>query len=604
MAEDRYKILKQIDDVWANSVPIIVPQITILEDLYTGKKIVRVTIRNIGPKIIQFVKLSLAFLDNQENIKSEIECEYNNLDLKINQESTSEINLDFASFDLKNQIQITLHQMNFEKEEKLNSTTILKKMIKNPLSNLDELDEQYKREIHKITSPKTTVNNKYEKSNGFWQCSCGNYYFDTIDICPNCKIEKLDFEKIGTKEYLENELNLYRKKQQEIKEETIKKAKTVGNHTLKIAIITGVAIILGIILVLVGKNAITKKLIKENKIDIALKLDSNLFSHYKDYMNDLANQYHTQNNYEQEAKLLKNVCEYALEEEYFSKLLEAQYQYILQQYDKQDYEKAYLYLEEVLTNAQYQTNEDLRNKATIIKYHVGLKEFEKGQYENAKNLLENLNYEDSEQKLDIAKYHLAKLKCENKEYKQAKELIESMKNPYEDSQNILQEANYGYAIWLIDQEKYEDAYRLLVAMKEYKESQQHIYTIATTQYNEFKNTNNDSLFYLNKIKDKFTMIAGYADASNFIAEIEEALKWHGTWHNAAFSSNVYYKYDIKCNYFKNTITVPGLTKKVDIKLQKVGDKFVSTTGDTQFFRQGEYLIYQSDVTTSGLKYIR
>ena len=129
MAEDRYKILKQIDDVWANSVPIIVPQITILEDLYTGKKIVRVTIRNIGPKIIQFVKLSLAFLDNQENIKSEIECEYNNLDLKINQESTSEINLDFASFDLKNQIQITLHQMKIVKEDKLNTTTKLKQMI-------------------------------------------------------------------------------------------------------------------------------------------------------------------------------------------------------------------------------------------------------------------------------------------------------------------------------------------------------------------------------------------------------------------------------------------------------------------------------------------
>ena len=579
MENERYKVINKIDYYLFNKeIPLIVTELNTSEDVYIGKEVLNVTVRNIGARIVKSIKFTFAFFDNLGNLKDKVEYNIENLELRTNMENSFTCNVDSVKIDKKDFPKVIINEMKFEKAEIDNNSYCLD-IIKeiDLVQQLGNLKEQYKREVNDINT-EVNVKAKYNNFEDYWNCVCGNYYFNDIDSCPKCKISKQKLEEITNEEYLKKKLDEYEKRQAEIREKTINEAKKVGNKTAKIAIIIAIAIVIGVIAFFVGKDIMVKNMLKESNVSGAVRLNNNVLSSYKDYLNKLIDDYDTANKIDEELKLLENISEYSTDSTYSKKFIEVQYKYVLKEYESKNYENAYKYLDNVLKSDKYKKDEDLSKKAVEIKYNKALKYIDKEKYEEAKQLLENMEYEDSKSRLDICNYHLASIKLKNKNYKEAKEQFESMNAPYENSEELLKDAKYNYAI---------------------------------QRYEKYKKDNSYEISTLESIKDEFVGISGYKDAKKYLDDLTEALKWHGVWHNTAFGEEYYYHYDIKFNYFTSTLTSSGISgKKVDTKYEKSGDKYVwsmsvvgnATMGET-LSKQGDILIRDSGSSTK-LKYRR
>ena len=79
-----------------------------------------------------------------------------------------------------------------------------------------------------------------------------------------------------------------------------------------------------------------------------------------------------ENNIDGEIELLKNIYEYDFSNKFYEEIIEAQYKYILKEYENQNYEKAYLYLDNVIENEKYKNNSELLEKAKVIRYYKAL----------------------------------------------------------------------------------------------------------------------------------------------------------------------------------------------------------------------------------------
>lgn len=576
MTDDRYKIIKQVEDVFISNIPLIVNKIVICKDLYTDKKIIKISIKNIGTKKINNAKLFIQFINNNGKEKERIDFVFNDIDLKNNQEEILEVNIEFKEINNNDMFKVVIYEIEIESQKESQEIVLNRVKREQSIFLQEKLGEQYKREISLISNKFINIKNQYEKFDKIWHCVCGNYSFEDINVCPECNLKREELEKITDKKYLENKLEEYEKKQAEIRDKTIKEAKRVGNKTLKIAIIVIVAVIIGIVAFLIGKDVFVKKMLKENNIEQAIRINNNVLNDYKDYIYNLIGEYDKNNDVDNEILLLSNINEYALDNEYADKYIEVQYKYIIKEYENENYENCYIYLEKVLENDKYKNDSELLEKATVIKYHKALSYIEQEEYEKAKEILINIEYSDSKSKLDITNYNIAKKKLNNKQYKEAKELFEQMNEPYEDSNELLKDAKYNYAL-----ERYE----------------------------KYKTSNSYETSTLEQLRDEFSSIGEYKETIKYLSEISDALKWHGVWHNVAFGENYYYYYDIKFNYFTKTLTSHGLTGSVDEKYEKDGDRFVSNSyiSTSILYKQGEILVSTSQInggSNTELKYKR
>lgn len=586
MDNERYKIINQINcKLYNKETPVIIDNFTTLEDLYTDKEVFSITIRNIGKKIIQYIAFNTEFYDDLGNVKDNKQYVFENLELKTNGEKNFICDFDSLKVDKKDMPKIIICKIRFETSEKIEKNLILEDLIDiDSLENLGNLKEQYKREIREINNS-INITTKYHDYEKYWHCVCGNYYFNDMNNCPSCKIKKEDLEKITNKNYLEEKLKEYEQKQAEIREKTIQTVKKAGNKTIKITIIIIIAIIIGIIAFLIGKDIIIKDKLNKSDISSAIRIDNDVLNNYKDYIQKLIEKYENNNNIDEELKLINNINEYNLKGEYANKLIDVQYKYILKEYENKEYSNAYKYLDNVLNSDKYENDSNFLKIANEIKYYKALELIDNEDYENAKLLLENLEYEDSKNKLDIANYYIGKKYLNNKQYKEAKEIFEKINTPYLDSDELLKESKYNYVI---------------------------------EQFEKYKTNNSYEISTLKNILNEFNNVSNYKESNNYISEIEDALKWHGTWHNIAFGENYYYYYDIKFNYFTGTLTSQGLnSKKIETKYKKENDKFVDDfsvdvgtsniyTSKDVLYLKGDNLIHRFTIggSTDELKYKR
>ena len=166
MSNDRYKILRKIRDVFMNDIPIIVNEITISEDSYTDKKLIKTKIKNIGLNTVSKVKLFLEFLDTNGKVKEKIPFIHENIELKNNCETELEINIEFKNIDLNNEIKVIVSEIEFENAETINKETILEKHNEiDIISNLGDIGEQSKKEVYSIASQQIKNKEKEKEEN-------------------------------------------------------------------------------------------------------------------------------------------------------------------------------------------------------------------------------------------------------------------------------------------------------------------------------------------------------------------------------------------------------------------------------------------------------
>ncbi len=317
MLNDRYKLLKTINDVFKNDVPIIITEIIIKEDSYTDKRIIETKIKNIGLQTINEVKLILEFIDYKENSKEKIPFIYENINLKNNCEISLEVNIEFKNIDLSNKIKVTISKIEFENTQKIEKEIELKQYNdSNLISDWREIGEQYKRELYSINNKQFDVKNKYEEFETIWHCACGNYCFDDIKICPECNISKEILHKITNEDYLKNKLKEYKEKQKEIEENTIKESKKIRK---KILIITIIVIILACLLYFLLpfiKYSNAKKMFETGKYDQAINgfLQLGMYKDSSEYLikakYEFSKELYEKGNYKDALEVLLSIISY------------------------------------------------------------------------------------------------------------------------------------------------------------------------------------------------------------------------------------------------------------------------------------------------------
>lgn len=513
MSEDRYKVLRKITDTYFNDIPVIVNDIVICTDLYTDKKIVKVSIKNIGDKTVRNFKMNLNFIDKEGKLKEKCVFLFNAVELKSNCMSELEVNLEFKEIDIEDDIKVIVNECDIEGLPKYQDEIELYKHKETSLNDLGEIGEQYKREVSSFVSS-FYVENKFENFGSVWHCACGNYCFEDIDVCPVCNSLKSDFERINSEQYLKEKLQEYKKNREKKQKEIQDNAAKIGKNAVKIVILCIISIIIGRIVFLIGRDLIVKNAIKDNDIGKAIRLNDNALDKYDSYIEKLLLKYESDNDIDGEKELIDALLEYVLDDRYSEKKLDIQYKLFFEELNNENYDNAFMYLEQLIHSEKYKSNANLLEKAKEVYYFKALEYIDSQKYEEAKNLLEKTDYADSETKMDIVYYYMAKKYFDNKQYKDAIELFEEIDTPYEDSSDLLMESRYNYLI-----ERFE----------------------------KYKTSDNYNLETLETIGNEFNEMSDYKESKNYYLEIEEALKWHGTWHNDVFGKNYYY--DITFNYF-------------------------------------------------------
>ncbi len=530
MEKERYEVIrKSNEEMYHKELPIIVKELNTAKDVYTGKEVIDITIRNIGNKTIKAVDFYIEFFDNLNTLKDKKQYTFENLELTINTETNFICDVNSTKVNMKDIPKIKIYEIRFADNEKITQEYVLED-LKNTdeVDKLGELANQYKREVKEIKSG-INVKAYYHDFGDYWHCVCGNYYFKDVNTCPDCNIEKNKLVQITDKKYLTKRLEEYEKKQEEIKEKTIQGAKKVGNKTLKIAIIIVIAVIIGVIAFFIGKDMSVKSKIKANEFDSAAKLTENLYEKYAKYIYQLADQYANKGDLIKEYNILKATSDYVtqykgkdtLDEQFNDRYIDVMYQYFVKQYENKDYEECYSLLEILQNNEKYKDDETLLRASNEVKYNTSLKLIETQEYEQAINLLETIDesYEGRNEQIKEAKYLRGGYLFEGKNYTEANQYFEKML-------------------------EYKDA------KEKYKEG---MYYLAKEKFEKYKENKTASYDKLNSILSDFKKAEDFSDTKKYISEITEALKWEGTWHN----QNKYLtasKYDIKIDYFNKRIT--------------------------------------------------
>lgn len=247
-----------------------------------------------------------------------------------------------------------------------------------PISELGELAEEYKRELHGICLQ--SDKHKYLPANkdGYTICGCGKILVDAEKTCPACGVDLEKLFALHDVDKLQAGLEQYQKEQAEreeqarqAEEERQKQIEAQKQKAIKIGKKTG--IIGGSIVALIAVCALVVQVIIPN------------------VRYSMANNAVSAGNYEEAISTFEDLADFKDSQE---KIKETQYAWAESKLASGDAEGA---IELFETLGDYEDSADRIQKIQdSASYEQAEKEFENGNYEEAKTLFENLgNYSDA-----------------------------------------------------------------------------------------------------------------------------------------------------------------------------------------------------------------
>ena len=221
MNNERYKIVvHDTEPQYTNNCPIILQALAITKDGEKNKVLAQCKFKNLGDKQIAAIYISIKCCAIDDKHLEDLE-HFAYMDLKARQydEFGDRIPIYLPDHETR-KIVITLKKVVYEdgtlwdNRENIPFTKLTFSV--SPLSSLKLLDEQYRRELQKI-SPKWAKHNDLPAyTDIFVRCGCGEILVNEDNIvCPNCSTSMKKLNEIQDKEYLLNKLNSYNKQQEE-----------------------------------------------------------------------------------------------------------------------------------------------------------------------------------------------------------------------------------------------------------------------------------------------------------------------------------------------------------------------------------------------------
>lgn len=224
MDNERYKIVvHDTEPQYTSNCPILLQALAITKDNEKNQVLAQCKFENLGYKQIAAIYISIKCCAIDDKSLEDLE-HFAYMDLKARQydEFGDRVPIYLPDNETR-KIVITLKKVVYEDgtvwENKENIPYTKFTFSVSPLSSLKPLDEQYRRELQKI-SPKWAKHNDLPAyTDIFVRCGCGEILVNEDNaVCPKCKVALTKLIKIQDKEYLKKKVEEYEKTEKENRE--------------------------------------------------------------------------------------------------------------------------------------------------------------------------------------------------------------------------------------------------------------------------------------------------------------------------------------------------------------------------------------------------
>ena len=383
MAE-RYTILQHEKRTFfvVDDCPVLLVSHALTKDNQTGNIILQCKFENTHSKPIKALYIHVKCLDITNNSLPDVDA-FSYLDIDVKQYHTfgEKTPIYIPDKETRN-VSIIPTKVVFDDntiwENNSSKPFALFEIDNTPISELGELSEEYKRELHGICLQSDKHKYLPKHKNGYTICGCGKVFVDAETQCPACGVSLEKLFALNDVDVLQVNLEQYKKEQAEreeqerqAEEERRKQIEEKKQQAIKIS--KRVGIIGGSIAVLVAICLLVVQVIVPN---VRYSLANNAIS---------------AGNYENAISTFEDLADFKDSQE---KIKEAQYAWAESKLASGDNEGAIELFEQL---GDYKDSADrIQEINDSASYEQAEKEFENGNYEEAKTLFENLgNYSDA-----------------------------------------------------------------------------------------------------------------------------------------------------------------------------------------------------------------
>ena len=421
----RYTQLSKNTDIYIlGDAPLVLLGRALLYDTKEDKIIGQLKFQSISEKTIIAFKISVIGFDVSNVQIERSEFQYLDLKMKENDVTGSQIPIVFSNKNVRKFVfwisEIVYGDGSIENPSNHELILVEKKLISDVLDK--ELAEQYKRSLNCKLSDECGTYIPTSYSERAWICSCGKINGIHREKCYRCESEFSDEVKLLNKEYLESQLEEY-KKEKEL--ESIEKAKIHQKQVKQLKIGTGIASIVVAVL-LVGNLTYKKIIVPKRQYEEAGKLlEEGDYRGAKIIYKELENYKDSKEQMKKSDELIekrdlynKAVGKYFNGEKesafgIFQKMAgykESYYYMGMIEKDNKNYSKAISYFDKVdKNNTRYKDVNDEKNECY---YDWAYEDFEKGKISDGQEKLKRANgINDSVHLLNLIKKELNKEWC-------------------------------------------------------------------------------------------------------------------------------------------------------------------------------------------------
>lgn len=399
----RYTQLSKNTDIYIlGDAPLVLLGRALLYDTKEDKIIGQLKFQSISEKTIIAFKISVIGFDVSNVQIERSEFQYLDLKMKENDVTGSQTPIVFSNKNVRKFVfwisEIVYGDGSIENPSNHELILVEKKLISDVLDK--ELAEQYKRSLNCKLSDECGTYIPTSYSERAWICSCGKINGIHREKCYRCESEFSDEVKLLNKEYLESQLEEY-KKEKEL--ESIEKAKKI-KELKKRAIIGTCAVVIAGVMVWGGNQFYKKVMIPYNQYKEAGRLtEEKNYRTAKKIYEDLGN-------YKDSKEQIKKLDELIEEER-----KENKYQSAIVQYKSGNNSDALTYFQE-----------DESYKDSV--YYIGKIKKESGKYDEAISYFNKVKstsefYKDSISEKEECYYTLAREDLSNGKLNSAKQKL-------------------------------------------------------------------------------------------------------------------------------------------------------------------------------------
>lgn len=418
----RYTQLSKNTDIYIlGDAPLVLLGRALLYDTKEDKVIGQLKFQSISEKTIIAFKISVIGFDVSNVQIEQSEFQYLDLKMKENDVTGSQTPIVFGNKNVRKFVfwisEMVYEDGNIENPSNHELILVEKKLISDVLDK--ELAEQYKRSLNCELSNEcgTYIPTSYNKR--AWICSCGKINGIHREKCYRCESGLSNEVKLLNKEYLEGQLEEY-KKEKEL--ESIEKAKIRKKQIKQLKIGAGTAGVLVAVL-LTGSLTYKKIIIPRKQYEEAGKLMEQ--EHYRGamlmyeklgkYKDAIEQAKKAQILYERDQRYYRALTDYKNQNgsaaltvfESLEGYKDSDYYIGMIRFDQSAYKPAIEYFDKVSSDSIHY-KESMENKEMCY-YNLSLYQLSVGNLEKAKELLSNANgVSDSDEILDVIEQEINK----------------------------------------------------------------------------------------------------------------------------------------------------------------------------------------------------